>query len=397
MRIIAFQNSVVDGISGGNLRFIEVANRMHNVKKTIVTSLVGQTLNENKGLDAEYFITTREDIATGSIAKLYFNRITRALSFIGKTPVGPDTVLYTTSEFFPDVIPAFILKVKNPGLPWIAFLHLIAPNPFYGAEQMYLTTRKLKVPSFRGIAYKIMQLISLGLMRWKADLVSVDNQEMVSYLKSKGFVYEKLILHENGIDLQQIRKVIPKKTYKIYDAIFLGRFHPQKGLFDLIHIWRKICDDRPEAMLAIIGSGSARIKDKLEQLIAINNLQENIIFLGLLPREENFSNLKCSKILLFPSFHEGSPNVMNEAMACGVPVVAYDLPAYNDDYKKNIICVPLGNMDQFAREAIQLIEDREIRDKISTRGLKFMRQYDWTRIAEEEAELLISLTKGTER
>lgn len=60
MQLIAFLNSYTKGISGGDIRFIELAKRFNSLDITVVTSKLGQSLCQKKGLNARYIITTKE-------------------------------------------------------------------------------------------------------------------------------------------------------------------------------------------------------------------------------------------------------------------------------------------------------------------------------------------------
>jgi len=56
-----------------------------------------------------------------------------------------------------------------------------------------------------------------------------------------------------GVDSTTISDI---RSEKIYDACFVGRFHPQKGLSDLIEIWSRVCNEKKDAKLGLIGGGT---------------------------------------------------------------------------------------------------------------------------------------------
>jgi len=70
-----------------------------------------------------------------------------------------------------------------------------------------------------------------------------------------------------------------------------------------------------------------------------------------------FQVLKSSKIFILPSYNESWALVVCEAMACGLPVVAYDLPVFEEVYKKGMILIPIGDIDKFAGAILKLLYD----------------------------------------
>lgn len=120
---------------------------------------------------------------------------------------------------------------------------------------------------------------------------------------------------------------IPPKNI---DAVYLGRLIPTKGILRMIQIWRNVVSQNVGATLHIIGSGSDEYTHKIEALISNLNLQSNIKLVGPLVGGEKVEYLKRAKFMLFLSELESYADVVTEALACGVPVVANKLDAYKD-------------------------------------------------------------------
>jgi glycosyltransferase involved in cell wall biosynthesis len=104
--------------------------------------------------------------------------------------------------------------------------------------------------------------------------------------------------------------------------------------------------------------------------------------------DSKFQLLKSSKVFLCPSHYESFAIVIAEAMACGLPVVAYDLPIYSDIYSGNVSTVPLGDTNRFAEVTIDLLNNDELRIMAGAQGQKFIQKYDWDRISEMEYEVI---------
>lgn len=104
--------------------------------------------------------------------------------------------------------------------------------------------------------------------------------------------------------------------------------------------------------------------------------------------KEKFVLLKSAKIFLYPSYYESFGIVIAEAMACGLPIVTWDLPIYEQIYETNILRVPIDDIEQFAEIVIRLLDNKELRNSLGSKGEKFIQKYDWDTIAEKELKLI---------
>jgi glycosyltransferase involved in cell wall biosynthesis len=105
--------------------------------------------------------------------------------------------------------------------------------------------------------------------------------------------------------------------------------------------------------------------------------------------DEKFSLLKSSKVFLCPSYYESFAIVIAEAMTCGLPIVAYDLPIYEDIYGTHISKVPSGDLNQFADCIVNFLNNDGLRRTFSLEGQKFVQRYDWDIIAKKEYQLMV--------
>ena len=370
-KLIAFMNAYTQGMSGGDARFIEVVKRLDNFEKIVVTSLLGSNTCLSRGLRAKYLVTTREKYFRNVILT-YLKRLIKALLL--NIDINKNDILYSTSDFLPDVFPAFFYKIKNKDSMWVQLIfHLIPKN--------------------RKIPY-CAQRISFLFIKNFADLIIVDNILLRKELVALGFKIQKVKVNTPGIDLKYFLNLKSEKKNG-YDGVFLGRLHPSKGIFDLVKIWKTVCKELPNARLGIIGGGNEKVKKKLKDFVVKNNMTNNIDILGYLETNETFRIVKSSKIFLFPSYEEGFGMAILEAMACGVPVVAWNLPIYEDNFPRGIVKVPLGNINEFARRVIELLQNKILYKKISREAAMVAHKFDWSIIVNRENKLLNEYLLGT--
>ncbi len=184
------------------------------------------------------------------------------------------------------------------------------------------------------------------------------------------------------MDFDYIQNVDPKS--KRYDACFLGRIQPRKGVFDLLTLWKEILRRRPDARLLIMGGGEKQYLEKMKRLIQKYNLQSNIEISGFVAEREKFRLMKQSRLFIFPSYHEGFAQVICEAMACGLPVIAYDLPCYKEWYGDNVTYVRKKDLNSLVKVTLGLLEDDALRREMGEKALKSVKQYDWNKLAKKE-------------
>lgn len=373
-KIVCLFNSFIS-VSGGDIRFIEVFKRIKTIDKIIITPLIGKNVCKTKKLNATYIQTTSEVIFR-NVAVIYLVRILKALFL--KVELNNVDYLYSTSDFLPDVLPAFLFKKNNRSLKWIQMVHHVIPFKRDGA----LTD----IFSFYG------QRLSFFLIKRYADLVITVNPKVKENLEKMGFVDNRIMINSNGVDINYFKSITPtgKKTY---DGIFFGRLHSSKGIFDLVRIWAVVNKAKP-SKLGIIGTGNPKILQELTRTIKRYGLSNNIDVLGYLDDSEAFDIVKSSKVFLFPSHEEGFGIAILEAMACGLPVVAWDLSVYKSVFPQGIVRVPIGNIKKCAKEVLELLTNHELYETVSNGALEVASKYDWEQVAQNELILIKCLTKG---
>ena len=110
--------------------------------------------------------------------------------------------------------------------------------------------------------------------------------------------------------------------------------------------------------------------------------------LGYLEDDRAFSLIKSSQVFVYPSYEEGFGMVIGEVMACQVPVIAYDLPAYTHTFKKAIQTVPLGKTHLFSIAVLELLVSNRERERLKQKGYILAKKYTWKSTVERERKYL---------
>jgi glycosyltransferase involved in cell wall biosynthesis len=106
-------------------------------------------------------------------------------------------------------------------------------------------------------------------------------------------------------------------------VVYVGRFVEAKGLRELIGAFRMMAATDPAVRLALVGDGVMR--EELTDLVQTAGLAERTFMPGGIPPAEVARWIGAADVLTLPSWSEGYPNVVVEALACGRPVVATDV------------------------------------------------------------------------
>ena len=134
----------------------------------------------------------------------------------------------------------------------------------------------------------------------------------------------------NGIAVKQIREAEPTdfSTIGIQENIstflYAGRLVPQKNIKILLRSLPILEQRGFDFQLLLCGDGIE--KQNLQTLVSELGLSNKVMFLGY--RSDIHSIMKRCDALILPSFHEGMPNILFEAMAANLPIIASDIPVH---------------------------------------------------------------------
>lgn len=165
--------------------------------------------------------------------------------------------------------------------------------------------------------------------------------------------------------------------------VAMGRLTPSKGFDQLIEVFDEVLGGNAAWRLDIWGEGPLR--GELSELISQRHLQGQVRLPG--NTSEPWSVLAAAQVFLMPSAYEGFPNAMLEAMALGLPCIAYDCPSGPRELSDGgaaATIVPIGDRQALARALREMVADGELRGALGERAAAFVRgQFALARVMAE--------------
>ena len=301
---------------------------------------------------------------------------------------------------------------RNPGIDSLIFalkalkylknneFDLIDANQFLPHLVNYFSKNKAKkvntihdiylaYDKFRGINFWIKNNGLIGLGGWFIENLElffdryIEKIVVVSeWTKQKalkfGIPKEKIVLVSNGIDFEKINSI---QSFKQRDKIIcIGRFIKYKNQLHAVKAFNEILKSNENLTLNFVYSGSIGnyetiLKNEVKKL----NLEKKVFFHKAISEEQKFKLLKESLLMLFPSICEGQGIAILEALACGTPVVAYNLPAYKGmiENAKNGFIVEKNNILALVEASKKVLENQK---RFSINAKAKAKEFDWKKI-----------------
>jgi glycosyltransferase involved in cell wall biosynthesis len=246
-------------------------------------------------------------------------------------------------------------------------------------------------------SWRLKRLVSRLVLR-NADIVIALTEDMRRIIQ--GMYARDVLVIPNGADLNRFKNL---SRPKIRDGLgvardekivlFVGRFHPVKGIRYLIRALGTLSQKRPDIRLVLVGDGEER--SALEALATELNLQERISFTGQISYGQVPEYMAASDILVLPSLSEGLPLAIIEAMASGLPIVATWVGGISEIVQEGVngFLVAPKNPEALAEKIVILMEDSDLRRRIAQNNINEVKKYSWEIITTKLEKLYKSIKR----
>ncbi len=276
----------------------------------------------------------------------------------------PDVIHLHNRLFFTTLIGIFLRKHFH--LPTLVTIHI--------GNIDYIT-------GIKGYFIRKLEKFMIRLINNNSSFVTAVSKNVRENVITLGIKPDKCTIVPNGVNLPffNVHRSYVKNPRKI---VFVGRLIDNKGPQILVESANILIKKIPDVKFFIVGEGPLR--KKLEKYSQKNYLTKNITFLGGL--EDIREIMKECDLYVRPSFADGMPLGVLEALASQLPVVASRIDGITEiiQHGKTGHLVTSGNGKELAEAIYELLMNPSYMEKISKNGFELVQsKYDWTHIATE--------------
>lgn len=223
------------------------------------------------------------------------------------------------------IISREIFKQKNVNL-WIFFLDAhsfllpVLTSKILSNKTIFLLAASIRKSNNSQKKFLDKFLILSEYFNFKiANVIIVYSKNIIKDWELGRYEDKIYIAHEHILNFNEFKL---KKNYNTRNNLigFVGRLSGEKGIIEFLNAISIILNENDDLDFIICGDGN--LKEEVNSYLDNNNLHNKVKLLGWVSHEDLPDILNDSKLLVLPSYSEGLPNVMLEAMACGTPVLA---------------------------------------------------------------------------
>ncbi len=253
-------------------------------------------------------------------------------------------------------------------------------TPFYAREQVYCLLHHVHQEVFHKFLSRPLALFAACLEKDLMPYVYRDTKFITVSNSSKKE------MEDLGLGLAGIEVVFPGVDLEVLEPgeksaepsiLYLGRLKAYKSVDVLVRAFEKVRNKLPNAKLIIAGGGEE--EHSLRELVRERKLSHAVKFKGKVTDAEKLSLLQQAWVFVNPSMMEGWGITTIEANACGVPVVASNVPGLRESVQNphTGYLVPYGDEDALAKRITELLEQPELREAMGRNALIWAKNFDW--------------------
>lgn len=195
--------------------------------------------------------------------------------------------------------------------------------------------------------------------RWKKDLQNIAPNASIE------------VVH-NPVNSEMFNK---KRIHcNVVNVVFMGRLGERKGIYDLLDVIPKILKEHDNVLFQLCGDGDIK---RVQKVIDETGLNENVFVPGWIGVEEKISYLQKGSIFILPSYNEGLPISILEAMASSMSIIATTvggIPEAVDEGKNGYLIEP-GDKLRLEESLVKLIESEKLRKEMGKYSYEKCKQY----------------------
>lgn len=295
----------------------------------------------NSRLEKDFNIIYVESYKDGSKLTKLFKAVCGWMHFTKVLLIDRPNLIHIHSSFGP----SFYRKLPFIYMASLAKKPII--NHIHGAEfePFFLNASHQKKRLVKKVYGKCSTLIALS-DEWKEKLKRIVSEEKITVIENYSIIHEDAVKDRNN-----------RKSNN--QVLFLGEIGKRKGCYDIPKIVKKVAVTIPDVKFILGGSGDI---EQIKELLRQKGVEQNVVFPGWVRDAEKDQLLRSSDIFFLPSYNEGMPMSILDAMGYGLPIVSTDvggIPKIVRNGENGFVYEP-GDIDGFANGIKELLKSIEL-------------------------------------
>ena len=311
------------------------------VPNPMVKGGIAAVVNGYRGsqLEKDYDITYVESYKDGSKIEKLLKGISGYFHFAKVLLFHRPDIVHIHSSFGPS------FYRKMPFIYMASWAKIPIINHIHGADfdEFYVNASDNKKKKIKKVYSKCSALIALS-EEWKKNLSQIVPDEKIVIIENYS------TLHEEALKQRMERPC--NNT-----VLFLGELGKRKGCYDIPAVVQNVKKTVPNVKFVLAGAGTEADENAIKKLIAEKDIKENVIFPGWVRGEQKDKLLKEADVFFLPSYNEGMPMSVLDAMGYGLPIVSTNVGGIPKIVRneENGYCCEAGDVDTYVRGIIALL------------------------------------------
>ncbi len=237
-------------------------------------------------------------------------------------------------------------------------------------------------------------VLSSWLMERVAAVLVLSREELETWrLKCPRARFELVLnplLPVPGVGFEQLAASRESAGTRRQTVLFIGRLVPDKGIFELLDAFAVVRRSR-DCSLTIAGVGP--VGGEVARRVAVMGLSQDVQLVGYLTGDALDHAYRSADVFVLPSYREGFPLTVMEAMGYGLPVVTTPIRGCADHLVEgvNALFVPPRDVETLARRLLELLDDDALRLRMGEANVRKVAEFAPEAVVARYAEILRSV------
>ena len=247
-------------------------------------------------------------------------------------------------------------------------------------------------------------LTKIEVLKWKLFfrnrfeiMITVSHSEKRNISKNLAIPPEKIKVIYHGTDYKSCRlkgnwdpKQILYQNHGINSPFIfhLSAYQPKKNVENIIKAFAIVRKRYNLKERLVIGG---KQPNHLKRLVKDLGIEDGVIFVGYIPKEELSIFYSTVEAFIFPSFHESFGMPILEAMACGCPVITSNAFSMPEVAGKVAIFVDPRNTEEIAETIYEIVTNKKLRRKLAKWGVERAKKFTWERCGNEHFNIYLEI------